>query len=810
VTPAGARRLHLGVSGGRIVALVGPGERLEAGRTVEAGGLVVLPGLVDTHVHLRDPGFPEREDFDTGTAAAAHGGVTTVLEMPLSIPPVCSGEILARRRAAVEPRARVDFALYGGLGHDNPGEAEGLARAGAVAFKTFRITPAPERAAEFVGLCAVDAGAMAAVLRAAARTGRPAAVHAEADAVVQRETGRLRAAGRRDLGADGEARPELAEAASVAETLALAEAAGARVQIVHVTCPAAARLVRQAKARGVAVTAETCPQSLTFAAEEVAAHGALAKVNPPLRSAESREGLWEFVHDGTIDVVGSDHCPFAPGEKAARGDDVLAALPGLAGIEAMLPLLLTAVHQGRLTLERLAALASERAARIFGLYPAKGAIQVGADADLVLVDPGAHWTLRAADFYTRGRGTAGIFDGREVVGRPVMTLVRGRPVMEDGKVVGEPGTGRRRLAGRLRSASPVDQVDPGGDQGHGRHQRRGHRLPQEETPRRQPEERRPEGEGRHLGGRVPGEEPEPGEVAREGDDHALVAERGQDERGRSGHARLAAGVREAEQQDGRAGELVEERLRGADALAPGLDHQRGRAPQDGAGQLQGVADQLAARGEPEAVGEGQGEPREGAGQPGEPDGVEPLARQEEVGAERDDEGGGVEEQDRPRGGGQGQTPVDADELGGEEERDRHAVAEGAVPTDERDPAEGRPGNQADGRDRRAEARLRERADAGVADLDRDLPEPPDQAEPEQHGHGRDVQPVAARLGDGRLHGAPSYRAPRNVVRDHGLPPRPPRPAAASDTAGAGGGRHPRGAAARDDGRKAAWATEGAG
>lgn len=442
VTPTGVRRLHLGITAGRIVALIDAGGRPESARTVDATGLCVLPGLIDTHVHFRDPGHPQREDFDTGTAAAAHGGVTTVLEMPLSTPPVASGAILEGRLAAIRGKARVNFALYGGLGHDNVGEAEGLAHAGAIGFKTFRISPAPERAPEFVGLCAVDAGAMLEVFRAAARTGLVSAVHAEVDAVVLRETARLRESGRRDLAAHAEARPEVAEAASVAETLALAEGAGARVQIVHVTCPSAARLIAAAKDRGVPVTAETCLHYLTFAGDEMARYGVFAKVNPPLRSAESRDRLWEFVLDGTIDVIGSDHSPYAPAEKLAKADDVLAALPGIAGIEAMLPLLLTEVHRGRFGLGELARLTSERAARIFGLYPAKGSIQVGADADLVLVDPHAAWTLEADGFYTKGRATAQVFDGRPVVGRPVMTLVGGRVVMDGGKHVGEPGWGR--------------------------------------------------------------------------------------------------------------------------------------------------------------------------------------------------------------------------------------------------------------------------------------------------------------------------------------------------------------------------------
>lgn len=442
VTPDGERRGAVVVAGGRIAAVVGEDAVPEARETIDATGLHVLPGLIDTHVHLRDPGKIEREDWLTGTRAAAAGGVTTVLEMPIAIPPVHSAAILRDRAAHVQPRSLVDFALYAGASGDNLEDLEPLAAAGAVAFKTFRTTPVPGREAEFVGICCPDAGRMLEVMTRTARTGLLHVVHAEDQQILQATEARARATGRHDGLVHALARPEVAETASVAQCIALAEATGARLQIAHLSSAAALRLIAQAKDAGLRVTAETCPHYLMFTEDALAQWGPFAKCNPPLRSRETQDRLWEAVRAGLIDVLGTDHSPFLIEEKAPFVDNIWGAPPGMPGLEQYLPLMLTAVSRARLTLPQFVRLSSENPARLFGLWPRKGRLAAGADADLVLVDTRAEWVHDHRTLQTKARGTALMYDGVRLRGRPVRTIVRGRTVMADGVVTGEPGWGR--------------------------------------------------------------------------------------------------------------------------------------------------------------------------------------------------------------------------------------------------------------------------------------------------------------------------------------------------------------------------------
>jgi dihydroorotase (multifunctional complex type) len=383
-----------------------------------------------------------REDFGSATAAAAAGGITTILEMPISSPAVSDAAIWNRRLAVVGPKAHVDFGLYGGAGADNLDAIEGLAGTGAIAFKTFR-TPRPVgREQEFVGLVANDASEHLEALRVIARTGLVSVVHAEDP--------QLLAAGERELRVDGAQgarihaawRPPVVEESSVAQTLELARAAGARIQIAHASTPHAVDLVSRARADGVAATVETCPHYLFLDETALDVHGTFAKINPPLRSGELVDGLWERVRAGEVDVIGSDHSPFLPEEKMPPDNDVWKALPGAPGLEAMLPLLLTGVEDRRLTLEGLLALSSGNAARIFGL-PAKGRIAVGADADFAIVETGGPWHLDPATWLTRSRGTAAIWAGRQVAARVRSTWVRGTCVWDAATgALGPAGWGR--------------------------------------------------------------------------------------------------------------------------------------------------------------------------------------------------------------------------------------------------------------------------------------------------------------------------------------------------------------------------------
>ncbi len=429
------------VRDGRVAGLLDPKERPAADQHVDAQDLHIFPGIVDTHVHLRDPGHPEREDFASGTSAAAAGGVTTIIEMPISEPSVNSGEILARRAKEVQSRALVDYAFYGAVGHDNPDQVAGMAEAGAVAFKTFLHAPMPGREHEFKGLTCTDEGALREIMAETAKTGLLHCFHCENNAMLERLEKDLRAAGRTDGMAHAESRPPVVEDAAVAELLSIAADTKGRVQIVHMSSPLAAQLVKEAKIRGLPVTAETCPQYLFLTHDALKEHGPYAKCNPALRSSETVEKFWQYLKDGTIDVVGSDHAPFLDEEKARGDENIFLAPAGLPGLEPMLPLMLDAVNKSEISPTALAWLMAERAAQLFRL-PGKGRISPGADADMVLVDMDAEWTFDLRRSFSKSGGNMRVYDGRELRGKILSTLVRGRQVYEEGEITARAGHGK--------------------------------------------------------------------------------------------------------------------------------------------------------------------------------------------------------------------------------------------------------------------------------------------------------------------------------------------------------------------------------
>ncbi len=441
VTPVGAIECDVAVRDGRIVEIVRPGEGPSAVAEIDAAGLHVLPGIIDTHVHTRDPGVPEREDFWSGTCAAAAGGITTLLEMPISKLPVNSAAALRRRAAMIQPRALIDFALYGGAGDENIDAIAEQADAGAVAFKTFLHPPPPARRDEFAGLSSTSPSTLREVMRATSRTGVPHAFHCEHAPTIEALQARLEASDRLTGLAHAESRPPIVEDLSVATILALAAEAGGPVHVVHVSSPRAAALVQSARQRGLEVTAETCPQYLFLTSEALNEHGPFAKCNPALRSRPDVDALWRFVLNGTIDVIGSDHSPFLESEKANGRANIFLAPPGLTGLETMLPLMLTAVAERRLTLTSLVRLMSQRAADLFGL-PGKGGLSPGCDADLTLVDLASQWTFDRTRSFSRSPESMRVYDGWHFQGRVVSTVVRGLLVYREGEVTGQPGHGQ--------------------------------------------------------------------------------------------------------------------------------------------------------------------------------------------------------------------------------------------------------------------------------------------------------------------------------------------------------------------------------
>ena len=442
VCPNGILEGGVAVDNGVIVAVgldagLPPGEQ-----EIDAAGKVLLPGLIDTHVHFREPGYTAREDFLTGSQAAAAGGVTTVLIMPICVPPTSSVQLLEERLALARAKMIVDFGFYGAANADHLTEIGPLAEAGAIGFKTFMLHPPPERREEFEGLFVRDDAELLAVFREIAKTERRSCIHAENDALISAETRRLRDQGRRGLSAHVASHPPIAELEAASRVLLLAREAGVRLGLCHVSWPKAVRLAHETKTQGQNVTVETCPHYLLLSSDEVEALGPYAKINPPIRPDETRAELWDCLEADMIDYIGSDHAPYTLAEKQLGEKDIWAAPAGIPSVELTLPLLAYEVRAGRMEWTDLARWCSEGAARAFDLYPRKGVIQVGADADLVLLDPQQQGTVKRGHMLTKSRDVARLYEGRPTGGRPVLTLVRGRPVMENGRVLREPGWGR--------------------------------------------------------------------------------------------------------------------------------------------------------------------------------------------------------------------------------------------------------------------------------------------------------------------------------------------------------------------------------
>jgi dihydropyrimidinase/dihydroorotase/allantoinase len=440
--PSGLRRVDLGINEGRIAAIVEPQMALQTGEAIDATGLLVLPGTIDAHFHCRAPSHPERETFASGTAAAAAGGVTMVLEMPISIPPTTGGRVLRERMEVAEREAHVDIGFYCGCGTLDPADVASALDAGALAFKGFLQRVPPGREDEFTGICLPTSAELCRAFELLRDAGVPCAFHAEDDDALQDISRRLIAEGQRDPSTHAASRPDYVEALAVAKLLVLAERFAVHVHIPHVSAAITVRLIRDAKARGVPVTAETCPQYLAFDAGALERVGPYAKCNPPLKTRDDQDALWQALADGTLDIVTTDHSPFVAADKEAGWSDIWAALPGFPGVEILTGFVIGAALDGRFDLVRASALIAAEPARIFGLAPAKGAIEPGADADLTFYDPTGETVVATERWVTRAKKSARIWDGWRHRGRVSRTILRGRTVATDGDVVGPQGFGR--------------------------------------------------------------------------------------------------------------------------------------------------------------------------------------------------------------------------------------------------------------------------------------------------------------------------------------------------------------------------------
>ena len=440
VTPHGVFRGGIAVKDGKIAA-IGLDSALPKGDVVlDLGGKVVLPGIIDNHVHFGSRvGDPEREDYKSGTQAAAASGITTIADMPTGVPGVLGAEGFEEKREMAEKHAFVDFALYGGAGYDNNDALQGMADAGCVSFKTYMVGSS--------GYSCGNDHEILGLLKAAAKTGVVTGWHAENGLLINPLVEKLKAEGRVDPMAHVESRPNYTEYEAISKLILFNRIAGATLHIIHLSTKEGLALIKAAKAEGMKITAETCPHYMLTTSEYMEKVGPFAKIIPPLRSEEDRQAMWRGLADGTIDYICSDHAPHPKSNKMAGWKNIWDSGNGNPGTETLLPTMLDRVNKGDLSLQRLAYHLSARPAQVFNMYPKKGSLMVGTDADITVVDMDAEWTIEAEKMYSKSRETS-MFDGWNVKGKPVLTVVRGEVVAEDGVVVGEEGYGRfqRRLS----------------------------------------------------------------------------------------------------------------------------------------------------------------------------------------------------------------------------------------------------------------------------------------------------------------------------------------------------------------------------
>ncbi len=401
-----------------VIAAVGGSIEAQGAEVFDAAGLVVAPGLIDMHAHLREPGQEAKEDFVSGTRAAAAGGFTTVCSMPNTRPPVGDAVLVNGLIRRAELEGLVNVKVIGALTKGQEGkelaEVGDMLLAGAVALSDD-------------GRHVANAKIMRTGLEYASMFGGLIISHAEEASLVEdgfMHEGAVSAM----LGLKG--RPAVAEDIAVSRDILLAEYTGGRLHVAHVSTAGAVELIRQAKARGVRVTAEATPHNLTLTDEAVIGFDPATKVNPPLRSREHVDALVAGLKDGTIDCIATDHAPHAFEEKDV---EFRYAPSGFAGLETALGVVLTGLyHSGALTLPEVIEKLTAAPARVLGLEA--GSLRVGAAADITVIDPEAEWTVDSAKFYTRGKCTP--FEGRMLRGRAVATIVAGRLVMRNGEVFG--------------------------------------------------------------------------------------------------------------------------------------------------------------------------------------------------------------------------------------------------------------------------------------------------------------------------------------------------------------------------------------
>jgi len=441
LTPAGLAPATLVVEQEKIREVRGWADAPSGAALRDFGDRVILPGLVDSHVHINEPGRTEWEGFSTATQAAAAGGVTTLVDMPLNcVPETIDTQALEAKRQAAQGKAWVDWAAWGGVVPGNADSLPGLIEAGVPGFKCFLIDSGID------GFAWVGEADLRLALEKLRGTGLPLQAHAEVAGPVNEATSQFitRGADWRKYFTYLVSRPDAAEVEAIALLIRLAEEFGAHIHIVHLATAAALPMLAEARQRGLPITVETCPHYLWFASEEIPDGATEYKCAPPIRESKNREKLWRGLESGIIDMIVTDHSPCPPAMKRREEGRFDQAWGGIASLGLALPVVWTAMRQRGIGIERVAQWMAAAPARLAGLQGRKGSLISGADADFAVFDPDAPWTVTAGDLHFRHKLSP--YLGAELHGRVLETWLRGEQVYVEGQFIGEP---RGKEQGRL-------------------------------------------------------------------------------------------------------------------------------------------------------------------------------------------------------------------------------------------------------------------------------------------------------------------------------------------------------------------------
>jgi dihydroorotase/allantoinase len=428
VSPSGIIDAGVAVKDGIIVAVAKDIHLPEADVVIDARGNYVIPGLLDGHAHT----FLPPETPATGMKAAAKGGVTTMLEMPGTQFGCFSADEFKRKREIMEKSSYVDFCIHAGCASGYPGELTKMHKLGSTGSKFFISSAGPKWPQTFDGEV-IDR------FKEIASYGGLALIHAENDAILRDNLKRLRGEERKDYAAHLEWRPRIAEAEAGRRMIDYLEMTGCRGMIVHTAIPETVWYSANARIRGTQTYVETCTQYLYLTEDDVKKNGPWCKFAPPPRTKSDKAEIRRLLQEGWIDTIATDHAPYGKDRKEAGLDDIFQAPNGMPGLDTYLPLLLNGISEGWLSFERLSAFSAECPAKIYGIYPKKGVIAVGSDADMVIVDMSKHVKITNDDQITACGWTP--YDGMRVRGWPIMSIIRGKIVMENNEVLSTEGSG---------------------------------------------------------------------------------------------------------------------------------------------------------------------------------------------------------------------------------------------------------------------------------------------------------------------------------------------------------------------------------